>query len=396
MIPPDPPSRSVIRTLGAAQCVYWGILYYAYAVLIVPMRVEFGTSEAVIAGAYSLGLLVCALLAVVAGRRFDRGQGVAWMRAGAHAVPPLLVGWSLASGTTMLYVVWVALGACMALVLYEAAFALVTRAVAEPAQRLRALATVTVVGGLASTVFLPLIGAGTAGLGWRATLQLLAVVWLATTLVMERTAWPALQSGERARAQVAATAGPAVSGTPRGVWRLATPFVFATFSSMALTTLVIPTLVARGVPIERAAVVLAGLGLSQLPGRIWLARGGRIASAEALLVAPLVLQAGGLVVFAASPGLVAAFLGIVTYGIGAGMQSIARPWAVPLLFGVGQAGVVNGRIARLQAAARAIGPFATAWAYGRYGTQALFLVLAAMLLALAPMALASARELRTR
>ena len=50
---------------------------------------------------------------------------------------------------------WAALGLCMAAILYEPVFAIVGRAFADPEGRLRAIATVTVMGGLASTAFLP-------------------------------------------------------------------------------------------------------------------------------------------------------------------------------------------------------------------------------------------------
>jgi len=80
-----PPRWPAIWMLGAGQCVYWGILYYAYAVLLVPMRAEFGVSQAMIAGAFSVGLGISAWLAPSVGRRLDRGDGPRLFRAGAIA-----------------------------------------------------------------------------------------------------------------------------------------------------------------------------------------------------------------------------------------------------------------------------------------------------------------------
>ena len=55
----------------------------------------------------------------------------------------------------------------MAAILYEPVFAIVGRAFADPEDRLRAIATVTVIGGLASTAFLPGTSALVTRFGWR-------------------------------------------------------------------------------------------------------------------------------------------------------------------------------------------------------------------------------------
>ena len=386
------PRWPVVWILGAGQCVYWGILYYAFSVLLVPMRDEFGTSDATIAGAFSAGLAINAVLATTVGRWLDHGRGAALLRGGALAGAFLLLAWSWVESLAWLYAVWIGLGACMALVLYETAFALVTRAYAAPAARLRALASVTVAGGLASTLFLPLVGAGVAHLGWRTTLQGLVVVWLLTTLWLERAALPALRVSDQAcRATAPASAHGAVDR--RLLWRVGAPFVAATFAAMALTTLVVPSLVGRGHPIESAAWVLAALGVMQLPGRVWLLRGGsRALSPRGLLVVPMGLQVSGLLVLGTATSLAGAFLGVAIFGIGAGLHTLARPWIVPLVFGTELAGCANGSIARFQGLARAAGPFAAAAASGWMGSDAVFLVLASLLTASWPLAHALSRR----
>lgn len=386
------PRWPVVWILGAGQCVYWGILYYAFSVLLVPMRDEFGTSDAAIAGAFSAGLAINAVFATAVGHWLDRGRGVALLRGGALAGAGLLLLWSSAQSVAWLYAVWVGLGACMALVLYETAFALVIRAYAAPAERLRALASVTVVGGLASTLFLPLVGAGVAHLGWRTTLQGLVVVWLLTALWLERAVLPALRTSDRA---IAPTASTSMSRDMdrRLLWWVGTPFVVATFAAMALTTLVIPSLVGRGHPIDQAAWVLAALGVMQLPGRVWLLRGsGRALSSRGLLVVPMGLQAFGLLMLGTATSLLGAFLGVAIFGIGAGLHTLARPWIVPLVFGTQMAGRANGTIARAQGLARAAGPFAVAAASGWVGSDAVFLVLALFVTASWPLAHALSRR----
>lgn len=385
---------AAVWTLGAVQCVYWGVLYYSFSVLLVSMRAEFGIDHAALAGAFSAGLAVSAALATAVGRRLDRGQGIVLLRAGGLATAALLWTWSLVTSVAALYLVWIGLGACMALVLYETAFALVTQAVVESGARLRALASVTVLGGLASTIFLPLAGLGVEQLGWRTTLRGLVLAWLFAAWLLERHALPGLRAG--ARLVPDAPPAPVQALPPRSMWTLALPFVAATFSALAVTTLVIPMLVDLGHPLALAAWVLAAFGLMQLPGRIWLWRGGgALLSARGLLVAPLVLQAAGLALLA-TRSLAAAIAGVAVFGIGSGLHTLARPWVVPQLVGVARAGRVNGAIARAQGLARAAGPFIAAALYGRVGSTPVFLGLALVLVALCPWAVSTATRVQVQ
>lgn len=381
--------------LGAGQTVFWGIAYYTFSVLLVPMREELGASSAVIAGAFSVGLGMAAMVATHVGRWVDAGHGVALMRGGALAGGALLLAWSAATNVVILYAVWAVLGACMALILYETAFALVTRAMSDPQRRLSALASVTVMGGLASTLFLPLAGAATAHWGWRATLRGLAILWFLAALIVDRFALRAVRAAE-SHAMAQSRAARVSLPDARLVALAGLPFVATTFASMALTTLVIPMLVDRGQPLERAAWVLGAFGVMQLPGRLWLWRGTRAVPAGVLLVAPVLLQAAGLAVLSVSSELVVAFVGVATFGIGAGLHTLARPWLVPHLFGVGAAGRVNGSIARAQGIARAAGPFCVAAAYERTGSAPVFAVLALALAALWPLASWTARRASSR
>ena len=386
-----PLRRSAIAILGAAQCVYWGVLYYAYAVMLVPMHAELGASEVVVAGACSAGLATSALAAPLVGRSLDRGRGLVLLRAGALGGAALLWAWSRVEDVAALYAVWIGLGAAMALVLYESAFAILTRAIADPAARLRALASVTVFGGLASTVFVPLAGVCIGQLGWRTTIQVLLVAWLLAAWAIERGVVAAVPRGAEA-ARSPSVSGPDPQPRIGELFALSTPFVVATFAAMAVTTVLIPSLTAAGRRIETAAAVLGVLGLMQLPGRIALLRGAARVSARGLLVLPLVLQVCGLAVLAASPSVPVSIAGVALFGLGAGLHTVARPWAVAQRFGVASAGRANGAIARAHGIARAVGPFAAMLLYMHGGSSVVFGATALVLLLSCPFALASARR----
>ena len=57
-----------IVALGIGQCVNWGVLYYAFAVLVAPLERELGVATWMVTVAFSSGLLMPAALAPRGGR----------------------------------------------------------------------------------------------------------------------------------------------------------------------------------------------------------------------------------------------------------------------------------------------------------------------------------------
>ena len=180
-------SRAIVA-LGLGQCVNWGVLYYAFGVLLVPVALDLGVPRWVVAGAFSTALLASAAAAPTIGGWSDRGRGPLLIQGGGFMAAALLITWALLPGVAMLYLIWAALGLCMAATLYEPVFAVVGRARSNPDDRLRALAAVTVLGGLASTVFLPLTAVLAESLGWRAAVCGLACVLAVSTYLSSRIA----------------------------------------------------------------------------------------------------------------------------------------------------------------------------------------------------------------
>jgi MFS family permease len=384
----EPRARAVLA-LGTTQCVYWGVLYYAFAVIQVPMRFELGSSQVAVAGAFSLALLLSALLAPAIGRALDRGAGRQVLRLGSALALVVLSAWSWVGDLPTLYLVFAGLGVAIALTLYESAFAILGRAIDDPARRLTAISRVTVLGGLASTVFLPLSGAAVELLGWRGALGFLTVVLLCAVWLQERLVLPAF-AAVAAREPVADAALEKVRASAE--LRFALPFVSASFGALSLVTLLVPLLVARGITLAQASLALAALGVMQLPGRLWLSRpGGAIPSRTLMLMLPLLLQALGLGLIAANPGVIAAAIGVGCFGVGAGLYTVVRPWLVTETFGVHTTARVNGRVARAQGIARAAAPLSSAAAAAHFGAPTVLAMLALGLLALLALAFRLAR-----
>src|SRR5205085_11032855 len=70
-----PRSVSTVVLLGTAQTLAWASSYYLPAMLAVPMARELGVSTPTVFAAFSLALIVSALLGPYAGRAIDRFGG---------------------------------------------------------------------------------------------------------------------------------------------------------------------------------------------------------------------------------------------------------------------------------------------------------------------------------
>lgn len=374
--------RRAIWLLGLCQCVLWGVLYYSFSVLLVPMESSLGLSRTAVAGAFSVGLGAMAIAAPTIGWWLDAGHAANLTRLGVGlaAVGLLLV--ALAQGMATLYLGWLSIGIAMAMLLYEPAFALVIRAVADEDHRLKALAAVTVLGGLASTIFLPLLSVLIERWSWRiAVLACVGAVML-IAWTMERYVVPALPAAGMVKPKRESGRLP----WPPYLGTLVAIFASGTLASMTLTTLLIPLLIERGASASVAALVLAALGLAQLPGRIWLLRGRAQVSPDVMKMLPIVLQAAGLagVVMAGPPALVA--LAVAVFGLGAGLQTLAKPWLIQTLYGVADSGRWNGEVARMQGFARAAAPVAVAGAAWLAGTSVVLASVGGLLVLTLPLA----------
>lgn len=370
-------TRRAVAALGVTQCVNWGILYYAFAVLVVPLQRELGVATWTVTGAFSLALLASAAMAPAIGRRADRGHGASVMQWGAAAATILLLVWTfLPDGVLTLYAVWAGLGLCMAATLYEPAFVIVARAFDDPSKQLRALAGVTVFGGAASTVFLPLTAFLVDGIGWRAAVQVLASL-LAVSAVMARVlVFAHLPAPRRAPS----TAHRVAPGEEAGADAARFPFVAACFAlasaaSAGFAANLVPALDTHGASPATAAMLGALMGVMQIPGRAWLLTGALAGSPVRLLAISLVLHALGLLAVAAGPSLPIVAAGMMTFALGAGLSTLVRPHLVQTMFMSGP-GYWNGRVARYQQLARAAAPLTMAWLAGLTGYGAVFLGIA--------------------
>jgi len=76
----------IVATLAVTETISWGVVYYAFSVLLAPMERDLGWSRAELTGGFSLGLLVAGAMAFPVGAWLDR-RGTRLLMTGGVAPP---------------------------------------------------------------------------------------------------------------------------------------------------------------------------------------------------------------------------------------------------------------------------------------------------------------------
>jgi MFS family permease len=270
----------------------------------------------------------------------------------------LTFAWARVESLPALYAVWFFMGLAMAATLYEPAFAVVVSWFREG--RDRALLTVTLAAGFASTIFMPIEAWLLDRVGWRAALTILAVVLAVITIpihafVLRRgpsvvhlgadgapSAVPGMTLGEAARTLV--------------FWVLSIAFFVGNFATAAVSIHLIPFLVDRGYSAALAAAIIGWMGAMQVAGRLifvpisirlgarWMVASVFFGLAVGLGLIPLIVLMRTAVPFA------------IIMGASNGMATLARATSLARIFGPRHYGAIGGAVALGANGARAVGP----------------------------------------
>ena len=208
-------------TLCVTETTSWGILYYAFPVLAGRISADTGWSLTRLTAAFSLGLVVSAVLGIGVGRWLDR-RGPRWlMSAGSALAVVCVIGVALAPTFAWFVAAWAAAGVAMSAVLYPPAFAALTRWYGE--RRVHAVTVLTLAAGLASTIFAPVTAGLASRLDWRDTYLvlagLLAVVTVPAHLLGLRLPWPQRPPAPTAAAAPAHAPREVLRSRTFGPWR---------------------------------------------------------------------------------------------------------------------------------------------------------------------------------
>jgi MFS family permease len=359
--------------LSMGQLISWGLVYYTFPLFVVPMTQELGWSRSAMFGALSAGLLVAGLSSIPVGAWIDRGRGRMLMTGGSLFAAALLLVWSKVDSLPLFYALWIGLGACQAVILYEPAFAVITR-VYGPRYK-QAILLMTFLGGLASTFGIPFAQLLIERIGWRPTLEVLAAINLGVGLLIHWLFIP----GPLEKPVPIAEVKPPVAGVKKkgplaravrvpAFWGLVVAFAGYGLAFSAMSFHLIPLLDDRGVPIGVVMAIIALIGPMQVVGRVLLMVGQRHITT---------IQLGALIYFAFPISMAMLAAGIsdvyglilfaVIYGVANGLVTILRGMAVPEFIGPEGYGVVSGALTMPTNIMRAAGPLVASLAWSAFG-----------------------------
>ncbi|HET6873905.1 MAG TPA: MFS transporter [Acidimicrobiales bacterium] len=375
------PQVSPVLALAASTTAGYGVLFYAYGVLLGPMQSGLGWSRSFLSGAFSLALVVAALLTIPIGHWLDRHPPRRLFLAGAVAATALVSGWGLAGGRAGFVLVWVGLGACQAVLFYDPAFMVLTKWFKGHA-RARAITSVTLVAGLASTIFGPLTAVLNRVVGWRGAVLVLAAILAAVTI-------PAFALGLGSQPRVPGTStedgvptdpgyptvaetstAPTTAFRSRAFWLLTFAYVLSAVTTFAVAVHLVSYLQDRGLATGLGATVLGAVGLVQVAGRGLFVRLSARRAALELATAVLAAKAIGLALLLVVHGPVGIALFVVVYGAANGVATLTRAITLAELYGPDHYGSISSVVASVSSLGGALAPFAAAAAIDAVGATA--------------------------
>lgn len=348
--------------LGLTQMTVWGALYYAFSVVLKPMQTELGWDSGTLTGAFSLGLFLSGVAAIPAGKWLDRHGARGLMTAGSCVASLLLLAWALVETIPAFYAVWFGIGLVMAMVLYEPAFAVIANWFVL--KRSRALTLLTLGGGMASVVYVPLTQWLTSEYGWRAALIVLALIVALVTIPLHGaflrrrpSDMGLLPDGDwsgNVTAPSSVSAGFVLREST--FWWLSLAFMLSLFVVVALTVHLIPYLTGLGFSSNFSAGMISVIGGSQIPGRLIFAPISERMDKGRLTALIFGMQGFALFFLLVFPTPIGAMVAAVMFGASSGVLSPARAVLVAELYGHQHYGSISGLMNLTMTFAKALAP----------------------------------------
>jgi MFS family permease len=351
----------IVAALAVTQTIGYGVLYYAFSVFLAPMAHDLRATNAQIAAALTLSILIAALCAPLVGRRLDARGGRGLMTAGSILGAVAVLAWSRVESLWQLYAVFAAMGIACAMVLYESAFAVIVSWFDGPARergRSNALLTLTVVAGFASSIFLPLTGLLVEWYGWRQALVVLALIYGVAAIPLHALVLRRRTHAKQEPVTAEERAGIVKAATRRRpFWLLVLAFTANGGAAAVMAVLLITYLIHLGHSPVLAATLAGLLGVLSVTGRLLTT--GLQRRLPAALIAAAIFALQGVAVLLLPlvgrtvPGAIGCVLG---FGLGFGIASITLPHLLVGRYGTAAYASLSGRIAAFSVADKALAP----------------------------------------
>ncbi|MCI2808827.1 MFS transporter [Eoetvoesiella caeni] len=362
---------ALITALGIGQICAWGSLYYSFPLIAEAMMAELGWSKTDVYGAATIGLVIAGFLAYPVGVAVDKGHGRMLMGGASLMAAVLLALWSQVDSLIGFYLLIAGIGGLQAAALYEPAFAVIARRVG--AGRARAgITAITLWGGFASTVFIPLVQFLLDHWGWREALLVLALINGLVCAVAHfgfiRSEKDAVHFNQSHHESPLATDKQAVRAafhTPV-FWLLMLALTAYAGAFTAFTFHMYPLLLEGGLSTSNVVWAIATIGPAQVAGRVLISIFGSGTSMRRIgtfvvAVFPLVF-----IVLAIGPSSMWVITAAcVVYGASNGIFTIVRGLVVPEMLSRRAYGAINGLLTFPSTLARAVAPLVAAWLWSR-------------------------------
>ena len=373
----------MLAALCTSVTVSYGVLYYAFTVLAPAIAADTGWSATAVTGAFSAGSLTGALAGIAVGRVLQRRGPRLVMTAGSALGAAAVAVVALAPTYPVFVLGWLLVGLAGAGTFYPPAFAALTHWYGTG--RVRAITTLTLVAGFASTVFAPLTAALGEWLGWRGAYLALAALLLVVTVPAHaltlRLPWRHDKRASHGRADRDVL-------TSRTFVLMAVSGTLASLAMYASIVNLVPLLLHHGVSLQVAAWALGLSGAGQVAGRLAYPALDRRLSPNARSAGVMAVMGVTLAALAVVPGpaLVLVLVAVVG-GAARGLFTLVGATLVSDHWGAQRYAAINGVYHAPKGVAAALAPaFGAGVAAVMGGYPAMFGVLAALALAGAALA----------
>lgn len=381
--------------LGTTQTLAWASSYYLPALLAAPLAAQMGMPVTHVFGAFTLALVISALVGPIAGRTIDRLGGRAVLLATNGIFAFGLAALGLAQAEWQVWAAWCVIGVAMGSGLYDAAFATLVRL--YPLSARNAITGITLIAGFASTVGWPLTHWGLETFGWRGTCMAWAALhillglplhsWLPRERQQEALAVRTEAASSPSAPAILPVAAAALTPEPEVQRRgmaimLATVFAIIWFTSTAMAAHLPLLLQTQGLSAQAALGVAMLVGPAQVAGRLLEFSFLRLATP---LLSSRLAAAGhplGVLLLLALGGPFSAWLFAALHGMGNGILTIAKGTLPLMVFGAAGYGERQGWLMAPARVSQAFAPVLFGIAIAQWDGHALWLTAALGILAL--------------
>jgi predicted MFS family arabinose efflux permease len=381
-------TKGVVAVLGTAQTIAWASTYYLPAILAAPIAADLALSTVTVFAAFSLAMVISALIGPWSGRVIDRKGGREMLLVSNVLFIAGLVLLAMAKGPMVLFLAWVVIGIGMGIGLYESAFSTLASIYGKAARA--PITGITLIAGFASTVGWPLTALAEAQFGWRGACLIWALIHLLLAMPLNFLLPGGGADARDVGDDVSATVEiqPESSAAPPRYTVPVLSFVFAIgwFCSTSMAAHLPRLLEAFGATTAVAVAAGALIGPAQVAARLvefsLLRRFHPLVSSRLATIAhPL---GAAVLMLLGAP---AAYAFTLLHGAGNGVLTIAKGTLPLALFGPVNYGHLQGIISAPGRVLQAFAPLLFGFALDVMGARAIWLTAGLSLLAF--MALAS-------